>query len=227
MTDALGPALEGPIPGLSGRQRALVEALGDRVELVIFYLGARRVMQDELNPDRLAQAAHSIRELLEKSPKYFDVPAVKGGSSLKAEAKNLAVTWDNTVKNSKCHDDGTWSGEVDGSLRKFLVKARGFFAWLNDERPPRVEQACGFLRATDRSPYQLPDRIEQLRLQEWDEYRDFFVGVAHHHDVGAEEFERWISALEDFLLKQLAPPTFEDPDEIRRIVEEAEGRANS
>jgi len=213
--------------GLTGRQRALVEALGDRTELITFYLGARRVLEDESNPDRLAQAAHSVRELLEKSPKYFDVPGPKGGSNLKSEAKNLDAAWARALKNSHCLDDGKWSGEIDGSLRKFLGKAKKFFEWLNDERPPRVEEARGFLRRTDRGPYPLPDRIESLRLQEWDEYREFFVAAAHHGGVTAEDLDRWIASFEDFLLKQLAPPTFEDRGEIRRIVAEAEGRADS
>ena len=63
---------------------------------------------------------------------------------------------------------------------------------------------------------------------EWDEYRDFFVGAAHHRGgVTLDEVERWLGTFEDFFLKQLAPPTFESRDEIRRIVEEAEGRADA
>jgi len=218
-----------PVPtgaGVTGRQLALVEAFGDRPDLTRYYLGARRVLQDETNPDRLAQAAHSVRELLEKLPNYFDVPAEKGDRSLKAEAKNLAVVWDRTVKNSRCYDSERWSGEIDGSLHKFLRKAMEFFKWLGDERPARVDQAREFLRATDASPYRMPVAIERLRLAEWDEYRNFFVGIAHHGTATFDDVEQWLASLEDFLLRQLVPRTFEDRDEIRRIVAEAERDAH-
>ena len=193
MTDPVGVRPTDPRePELTGLQRALVEALGDRTELVTYYLGCRRVLRDELNPDRVAQSAHSIRELLEKSPKYFDVPAVRGARDLKAEANNLSAVWAVAVKKSACQKDGAWEGEIDSTLRKYLLRAANFFEWLREQRPPRVEEARGFLRNTDPSPYPLPDRIEQLRLQEWDIYRVFFVGAAHHHSVELQEYEQWL-----------------------------------
>lgn len=211
---------------LSGRQAALVDALGDRDELVTFYLGARRVLQDEANPDRHAQAAHSIRELLEKVPEYFDVPLGSAGRTMKSEAKNLSKSWSGAIKRSACHTNGEWSGAIDGTLLKFLKKAASFFEWLQDERPPRTEQARAFMRKSDPSPQPMPETIEEIRLSEWNAYRDFFVSVAHHRQDAVDEFERWMVECEDFLLKQLAPRTWEDRGAIREIVERAEGRAH-
>ena len=90
-----------------------------------------------MNPDRLAQAAHSIRELLEKAPADVDVPAGKGSTTLKSQTNNLSTAWARAVSNSSCYDGGSWTGEIDGPLRKFLTKTKRFFDWVADERPPR------------------------------------------------------------------------------------------
>ncbi len=59
---------------LNGRQRAVEAALARKsAELVTFYVGALSAVAYEANPDRLAQAAHGMRELMEKFPKYVDV----------------------------------------------------------------------------------------------------------------------------------------------------------
>ena len=49
------------------------------------YLGALMVFDQGGNPDRLALAAHSFRELMEKLPRYIDVPAESSPSSAKLE----------------------------------------------------------------------------------------------------------------------------------------------
>ena len=52
---------------LSREQRRLHDALCEQgEELGAMYLGGLQVLQDTANPDRVAQSAHSIRELMEK-----------------------------------------------------------------------------------------------------------------------------------------------------------------
>jgi hypothetical protein len=212
---------------LSGRQRAVVEALGDRPRLVAWYLGARAVLSQEENPDRLAQSAHSVRELLEKLPNHFDVPVEKGTFILTDQAKALSQEFDKVMAKSETYQGGEWVGEIDSRLRKFLRRAATFFDNLSTNRPPRSEEAKGFLRATDPSPLPLPGTIEELRIREWNAYRDYFVGVAHHRSTDENEYERWLDLFEDFILTQLVPRTFEDRAEIRTLIEEAEGRAQT
>ncbi len=87
---------------ISGKQRFLYEALSERdtqlaneqgKKLADMYLGALRVLADEHNPDRLPLAAHGIRELLEKLPRYLKVPtqaaAPKKLPSLKEKVQHL------------------------------------------------------------------------------------------------------------------------------------------
>jgi hypothetical protein len=59
---------------MSVQQLALYEALGERAEeLARMYIGALIVLANPDNPDRLPQAAHSLRELMEKIPKYKQI----------------------------------------------------------------------------------------------------------------------------------------------------------
>jgi hypothetical protein len=71
---------------LQSGQRALHAALLKlSAEIARMYIGALVVLADQDNPDRFAQCAHSLRELMEKLPEYFDVPAKARMESLGAK----------------------------------------------------------------------------------------------------------------------------------------------
>lgn len=75
---------------LNGRQRAVEAALGRKsAELVAYCLGALGVIGHEANPDRLAHAAHGLRELMEKFPKYVDVAVPAHTERLGAKVRKL------------------------------------------------------------------------------------------------------------------------------------------
>jgi len=60
---------------LSGRQRSLYEALADKSDdLAAMYQGALQVLQAPSTVDRFAMAAHNLCEVMEKLPRYIDVP---------------------------------------------------------------------------------------------------------------------------------------------------------
>ena len=65
------PAPE-PESMLTSRQQSVADALAQRQStkfpLSRWYIGAIRTLADELNPDGQSQAAHSLRELMEKLP---------------------------------------------------------------------------------------------------------------------------------------------------------------
>jgi hypothetical protein len=61
--------------GWSEQQELLRRVPAERdVQAETIYVGALMILSDEANPDRLAMAAHGIRELIEKLPKYFNLP---------------------------------------------------------------------------------------------------------------------------------------------------------
>jgi hypothetical protein len=82
---------------LSGQQQTLLIALNEKdPKAAKMYLGALHVFQQRANPDRLALAAHGLRELMEKLPKYVDIPArgqAKSQPTLYVKVRELADSW--------------------------------------------------------------------------------------------------------------------------------------
>jgi hypothetical protein len=209
---------------LSGQQLALHRALGKtKTELADMYYGALSVLSQIENPDRLALAAHGFREIMEKLPRYLDLPSTNP-SSLTEQVRTLNQGWEKVLKQSECHDNGMWTGNIDESLQKFLKIVHEFFDWLKLDRPTRKQQAARVLRELDPLGRPLPEPIESLRVKEWDSYRSYFDNVAHHNpSASPEKFESWLSESERFLLDRLIPRTFEDRSKIDDIIKEGEG----
>jgi len=213
---------------LRSREKALLDALHrEDPRLANMYLGAILVLNQRENPERAVFAAHSARELMEKLPRYRDVPShiePKTQPSLLSEVRSLAQTWASVVKGSTGARN-RWSGEVDKSLVRFLVAAEKFFAWLNAERPIRIEGVTRLVRQLDPMSDRMPSEIEAIRVREWNACHDFLTAAAHHgSNANEDDVRAWLEVLERFLLDCLAPRTFEDRAELRAIIREAEGR---
>jgi hypothetical protein len=192
------PPLEGPSDQqlrLSGQQRVLYKALFEKSKsLGDMYLGSLTVLDQKNNPDRLALAAHGLRELMEKFPEYVDMPVENKPPTLTHKVRNFFDSWKRTRKNSKCFSDEKWSGEIDSTLRKFLGVATSFFDWFEQEKPTRKTRTAKILRNMDPMGLSLPKPIEELRIKEWDECHNFFEGVSHHSvNRTPEEFSSWLT----------------------------------
>ena len=193
--------------------------------LGLMYLGALRVLHDGRNPDRLALAAHSMRELMEKLPRHPNTEVKSGNISLKEKVRQLEENWNECCKNSKCYDskNSHWSGVIDKHLEKLLRALYEFFIWVKKHRPRRKEEIADVLRKLDPLKIPLPDPIESLRIREWIEIKEFFINVSHHRqDTELSEFKKWLYALERILLDFLYPRVTEDAREIDKIIEEVE-----
>src|SRR5262249_23213943 len=108
---------------------------------------------------------HGLRELMEKLPRYLDVPTIANPTTLLERVRTLNQSWDKTLKRSKCHNDGLWYGEIDGFLQKFLKTANEFFEQLKVDRPTRKEQVVRIIRKLDlqERPFQDPLKTSTLR----------------------------------------------------------------
>ena len=209
---------------LDGQQRALYQALHAKSDrLAGMYWGALAVFADTSNPDRLALAAHDLREVMEKIPGLFDVPTPAHDESLMREVRALEDCWKGTLRRTKCRNSEEWNGSIDGPLSKMLLRLHNFFSWLEMHYPRRKAEIAATLRKLDPSGRELPSPLQDLNVARWVKIRDFFVGVAHHKkSTTGEEFASWLWALEDLLLNQLRPRTFEDLDAIDKIIQEGE-----
>jgi hypothetical protein len=212
---------------MSVQQLALHEALEERAtELARMYIGALIVLSNPDNPDRLPQAAHSLRELMEKIPRYLAVETRASRGNLKDEARKLEERWNNTVENSACYDDGNWNGSIDRHLQRLLQRLQQFFDWFDEHHPLRRTETATVLRQLDGSGRTLPARLEDQEVKGWLAIRDYFVSVSHHRTPPPEEdFRARMDALERFLLDRLRPRTFADFDVIDDIIQEGEGDA--
>lgn len=215
-------------PSMSAQQLALHEALGERAEeLARMYIGALVVLANPNNPDRLPQAAHSLRELMEKIPRYIAVEIRAESESLRVKVRELEGRWNSTVENSMCYDGGNWTGSIDRHLRRLLQRGlQPFFNWFNEHHPRRRVETAAVLRQLDGSGRTLPARLENLEVKGWMAIREYFQAVAHHgRQPPEEDFRTWIDALERSLLDRLRPRTFADFDAIDDIIREGESDA--
>jgi hypothetical protein len=203
-------------------QRSLYESLKDiDARLGGMYLGAIAVLDDESNPDSLALAAHGLRELMEKIPRYRDLPLKAHSENLGSKVREIEEVWNTAVAKSGCHRDGYWSGEIDKRLRRMLKKLGEFFAWHETHRPRRNHETAGIIRDLEPSGQRFPPSIEEEHISSWSNIFDFFVAASHHKTADPAEFRANVQSLEDLLLDRLAPKTFADFDTIDEILREA------
>lgn len=204
---------------LSARQRAFLTVLSDRRrDLADMYIGALIALNASWNPDRISQAANSIRELIEKLPRFLGkLPIPTDPADMKAQVRELSDAWTGAKENLQSDSPPSDRG------RAFISKLDTFFNRFQHDWPTRKETGRIMLRALDPLPLPMPDVIEEERATLWRDLRTYFDGVAHHRGSSTEEFASKLDALEDLLLHLLRPRTVEHQTQIEEIVREAEG----
>lgn len=212
---------------LTGPQKALFDSLSEKSpELARMYLGAVVAVRNAANPERFAQAAHSMRELMQKVPEYYEVQTKAYRERLSDQISALQGKWEKLLRGTDCCRNSEWSGQIDNPLAKFLKSVREFFEWFVRHRPRRKDVIKSTLRAIDGSGRPLPPPLESLNVEKWEIIRDYFIGVCHHDgDAEEGEYGQYLGELERFLLDLVRPRTFDDFSEIDRLITEAEGDA--
>ena len=216
------------LPRLSGSQLELLRALEDKDgTLGRMYMGALIVIAETGNPDRFAQCAHSMRELMEKLPRSVDVPMKAHQEQLMPKARNLEDAFAHARSNTKClSGPAEWKGHIDVPLRRFLKRCDEFFDWFASHRPRRRAETQEMLTTLDASGRALPEALAAKNVEEWSELREYFVAVAHHRrPAEEEEFRTRMRNLGRFLIDRLAPKTFDDLREIDALVKGEAGDA--
>lgn len=215
-----------PSVALSREQQRLHDALSERGErLGAMYLGGLQVLQDAANPDRVAQSAHSMRELMEKIVELEPRAAeeIQSAGSMKSRAFNLKMDFEKAKRNSKGYSAelGGWEG-FDGHLSRFLNKVADFFDWVDSDRPSRKVQFQRTMVRLEASGRALPKPLRDRRYRAWTQLFDFFQGTSHHRGFPSlDHFHDRIGELETFLASVLVPKTFDDLDAIDALLREA------
>ena len=135
---------------LSGRLEELHRALRRHgPHLGPIYAGGLRVLEDDSNPDRLAQSAHSMRELMEKFTELF--ASSTGGTGLKAKVREVEIMFLRWRQRMSHHSDASRRDKIDPLPRKLLDKLDEFFQWFAEDHPRRRELFERTMSALDRS----------------------------------------------------------------------------
>lgn len=210
---------------LDERRRRIYELLSDRVPRAAqMYYAAIAVFATEL-PNRLEMCAHEMREFIEKLPHELEGVPSSQQPLLGTKARELVEEYELAVRRARVREEDGWT-DVDRHLSRLLQRLRAFAEWFRQQIPSRREEAMSGLRLMDPSPSGLPRPIVESDAALWLEWRKYFNLVSHHlTDVTDTDFEAKVAAVEELLLRRLAPPTFENQEAIARLIAEVEADA--
>jgi hypothetical protein len=194
--------------------------------LANMHRGVFAALADTTNPDYLAQAAHSARELMEKAPLDLpDVPIEQSSGKLKDQVKELHVLWRVIKESEQWKDCPPWEGELNADLGALLIELDGFFDGFSKEHQERSLQAKLMVQRLDPAGPTLPETAMQQRIKWWMKLKGKFTGIAHHNPGASEDsdaFLKDIEELERFLLDLLAPQPVKEFSEIDQLISEGE-----
>ena len=186
------------------------------------YVGALWALAQSTNPDRIAQAAHSLRQVIEKLGERVGAP-LKTAGTLGGKVRDLRLKW-RKVDLPSVFDAEAESGSLAPRVRAFLGEVREFFRWYDEEQPNRREQVARFLARTDPSRRPAPQPVEKRLTDRWLHLLGELSAIAHHRPDGTEARVReLLDGLSALIMDTLRPRTFERQDEIDRIIAEGEG----
>ena len=207
------------LPVLGATQRQVLDALRaketDEYPLSDWYLGALYALQNKYNPDRISQAAQSLRELLEKLPRVVRESDVVRSHDFGGMRRGIYNRW---IKD-KTRYDGEWKDkEVDGQLDKTLRKIDQYLE-LN-QRPTRREQIQSAIGQIDPMADLFDPKIQEAKRNQFHNIWMEIEGFAHHRSNPDEQrFMECFSTIDQIIFDLLAPITAQNQQEIRTILE--------
>ena len=204
---------------LDARQQQVLDALReketDKYPLGDWYSGALYALQNKYNPDRIAQAAHSLRELLEKLPRVVRESDVVRSPGFADMRRGIYKRW---IKDKKRYD-GKWKDKkIDDQLDKTLRKVDRYLE-LN-QMPTRREQIQSAIGQIDPLIDMFDPEIQKAKRDHFHKVWMELEGIAHHRSNPDEQrFRECFSVIDQIILDLLAPITAQNQQEIRTILE--------
>ncbi len=208
-------------PQLEQRQLELWRILrarsSEKLPLADWYLGAIAALRNTFNPDRIAQAAHSLRELLEKIPRALrtEESGITGG-----QLKNKREAVRKAFKAEKVKFGGKWQDKIiTPGLENVLQGIEQYFD-LSD-RPDRRDQVLAGLTRLDPMLQTLPAQLRQEKRQRYVELWIALEGFAHHGGKKKEDdFTDCVVDVENLVVDLIAPVSADDQTLLSEILAE-------
>ena len=205
---------------LTLQHQRVLEALKDKetekYPVSKWYLGALYALENPHNPDRVSQAAHSLRELLEKLPRVIEGSDIQGYHSGFAGMRHQLN--ERFSKDIESYPEGWKEKTINPHLAKTLRK---FGVYLErNQQPTRKDQIGKAVATIDPMVNRFSNEIQEMKLKRlldlWGRLEDF----AHHNSKPDEkEFRGCLEDLERTVFDLLAPITAQDQKEIQTILD--------
>ena len=206
---------------LSERQlqvwRALLAKAQPKYPLHNWYMGALVALAstEDSNPDRLAQAGNSLRELLEKLPRALGAEVIGPDTNVLKQKRETAGTALIRVKQKFANG---WIGQtITVELSSALEKFEEYVELSN--RPSRRERTFAGLKKLDPMIRALPEQLQQEKWQRYNSLSKQLEDFTHHRGSGTDEdFRNCLTQLEDLVLDFMAPITADDQNQLLQII---------
>lgn len=198
------------------------------------YYGAYVVLADENNPERISQSAHSLRELLDKMPRWWDgAPVLQRGRNtvnMKSKLNDIQKPWKQANETYTENGILDWNGDVKPELIIFLYEFEKFQNWVINERPKRSEEVRSFLATESQLPEHVPDReeAEKERIKRWVKLYGILSNISHHGESTTDYSDiqnRFEEYLTNEVLFDIQPTTFKDIRLLDDLIKEGEADA--
>ena len=178
-------------------------------KLAAMYFGALVALQDDRNPDRFAQAACSLRDVMDRLPGKTGAPVAGAGKTdLDQLARGAVDAWQNDPASRK--------------FAKCMERLAGYFSTSLSKR----EKARRLHHHLDPVKGWSPD---ELSARQWETVRKRFDALTHHGSSGAsdEDFRKRLTEFNEAVLAVLRPRTYDDFRRIELLIAEGEAKGPS
>lgn len=210
---------------ITSEQEALVACLTRRsAKLAKIYSGGLVVLFDENNRSRFELAAHSIRELIEKSPLLIHGGVVATGDGMKNRLDQVRRAYGVLTQGQGFNEKSSLSSSED-QVRTVILELSRYFEWETDNRPQASRRTAEMLSALSGPGQPLPVDISDNEVTRWMDADGYFKMVAHHRydSVDRDEFLHHMGFIEKVLLRRLQPPAVPELDALDALIKEGEG----
>ncbi len=180
-----------------------------------WYEGALWARQDTNNPDRLPQAAHSLRDLLQELPKVLlNAPVIARIDSKSARKKIRERLKADHKQYPECNwEDAEITPEFARTLDMLIEYIEA------NEQPTRAEQLANALKSVDPMFGVVGPDIVKRKTKHYIAVWHKVQAVAHHgRTVDDAGFDALLDEVNDLILGLVAPVAVEDQKEILHIL---------
>lgn len=207
----------------TGEQEALVACLARRSEkLARIYSSCLPVLYDKDNPGRFPLTAHSMRELINKSPILSGRQPAPQGDTMGNRLQPVKQAY--LAVKAQGFNETSPLDAAEGAVRGILRALDRFFEWMENNRPQAAKRTAQMLSDLSGPGHVLPVDISDNEVARWMAADEYFKKVAHHGQdhVNENEFVVHMTFIENVLLQRLQPPAVADLDILDALVREGE-----